>query len=93
MEQINNSAIQEREAIIERGATTFKIPIKQIIMSAACFICKKCGHKWLPKDRMFNTIPLHCPKCYDKYWFLSHEEIKNIKKEVNTQDSPNERVW
>lgn len=93
MEQISNLALRAREVVIKRGLATFRIPVKQIMVSTSCFMCRKCLHQWLPKDRDFNIIPLHCPKCYDKYWFLSHEEIKSIKRMDNKQYSSVKEAW
>jgi len=67
---------------IIRGRHAFELRISDIITKESpSFFCKKCKHKWLPKNRKFNTIPIQCPKCGDNYWFVSKEELKQIRKE------------
>lgn len=44
-------------------------------------ICKKCGHKWLPKVEE----PRQCPNCKSTYWrghiVITHTRIIEPKEE------------
>ena len=80
--------ISPKKILIERGNNSFEIFEKELIQFSATFFCKKCEHQWIPRNRDFEHPPLHCPKCHDKYWFLTHEELKKIKKKnIHTFES------
>ena len=29
------------------------------------FLCERCGHKWIPKNKEYPTV---CPNCKSPYW-------------------------
>lgn len=75
-------------AEIEREGRVFKIPAEDFTANQLVFKCKKCGYIWLPKNRNFDSMPLHCPKCLDKYWFMLREESRIKKKQITKLEEP-----
>lgn len=44
------------------------------------FICERCGHTWLPRDK--EQEPKVCPKCKSPYW----NRPKRSKPENNEKE-------
>jgi|TARA_R110002020_G_scaffold228154_1_gene438808 DNA-directed RNA polymerase subunit RPC12/RpoP len=49
--------------------------IKRIgyIKPVRAFICSRCGHDWIPRQKEYREIdnkkaPIACPKCNSPYW-------------------------
>ena len=33
-------------------------------------VCKRCGHKWIPRR---DSVPVICPSCKSPYWSRDRE--------------------
>jgi predicted Zn-ribbon and HTH transcriptional regulator len=49
------------------------------IIKLVGFLCERCGHQWLPRDK--NGEPRVCPKCKSPYWNRPKGIKKNAKEE------------
>jgi predicted Zn finger-like uncharacterized protein len=76
-------AVQTIE-IVRPGGRIFEVSAEKIIATGVLNVrCQKCGHVWIPRNQRpedpFSNLPVHCPVCKDKLWFLGPGEAVRYK--------------
>ena len=53
------------------------------------FLCERCGHTWIPRDK--GQEPRVCPKCKSPYWNRPKRTQHSIQDEKQVYDEKQSR--